>query len=235
MKRLFIFGAFISIIALTGCSTTSSFTDFTAKYARSIETSYDMQLVSNESTVCKVYKLISKQDSKVYYAISEADYGWKSVNAEELNDFVVITKDNAKDLSNFIDTITATYQSEKRNGQNGILYDIAIVRDYTYQAMTVDSITTSDSFTSGHGSSYSYSGSSGSNDHGYGSKSSYGSSSSFGSEVTKSMKEFAEEDELVRIQVKTVDNEDIIVFAIAGAEAKVSIEELQDFKAVISK
>ena len=233
MKKILNLSIFslILILILAGCVTTSYFTDFTAQNARSINTSYDMLITSNEKSISKVYKLTSKTDGAVFYAISNTDWIENDINAEELNDFVVITKDNAKDLIAFIDLIASTYQKKERKGNDGVLYDIAIVRDYTYKAMTVDGVTTSNSF--GSASQSSSSGATGSNVIGYGSSYGYGSSSS--TSVSKSMKTFEEEDELVRIQLKTVEDEDKIIFAIAGYAEVVSVEDLQTLKDALSK
>ena len=233
MKKILNLSIFslILILILAGCVTTSYFTHFTAQNARSINTSYDMLITSNEKSISKVYKLTSKTDGAVFYAISNTDWIENDINAEELNDFVVITKDNAKDLIAFIDLIASTYQKKERKGNDGVLYDIAIVRDYTYKAMTVDGVTTSNSF--GSASQSSSSGATGSNVIGYGSSYGYGSSSS--TSVSKSMKTFEEEDELVRIQLKTVEDEDKIIFAIAGYAEVVSVEDLQTLKDALSK
>lgn len=237
MKKFIGLGASALIFTLlvVGCATESRFTNFEARNARSINTSYDMLLVSNDDTISKVYKLTRKPDGRVFYAISEIDGGDDDINAEELNDFVVITKENANDLIAFINQVEAAYQKGERNGTDGVLYDIAVVRDYTYTAMTVDSITDVSQYSSMNSSAYSYSGSTGSNVRGYGNTNQYGSEYTSGSAVSSSVKEFKEEDELVRIQLKTVENEDVIIFAVAGFAEEVEVEDLKTLRDALSK
>ncbi|MCH5291851.1 MAG: hypothetical protein J1D88_08890 [Treponema sp.] len=223
MKKFFGWGvsALFMALAFAGCASSSLFTNFVAANARSILTSYDMQIVSTDDTICKVYKLTEKPGGTIFYAISDTDWTSDSMNVEELSRFVVITKENAEALAAFIDQLQTSYRKEARsgNGSEGVLYDIAIVRDYTYHAMTVDSITQANSFTT--------SGVTGTANTGY--------QSAYGNAVTKSMKEFSEEDELVRIQLKTTKRGDAIIFAVAGYEESVTLDEMLAFKHAISQ
>lgn len=210
---------------LAGCmSQHLLFTDFTAENARGIITSYDVRLVSTNDTICKVYKLTEKTSGKTFYAISDTDWTSDNMNVEELSDFVVITKENADDLTAFIDLLQTTYRKEARsgNGSDGVLYDIAIVRDYTYHEMTVDSVTQANSFA--NGSTFTYGGLANTNYH-----------STTENAVTKSMKEFAEEDELIRIQLKTTAKGDVILFAVAGYAEPVTLDDMLAFKTAISR
>ena len=234
MKKFFGQSVFALSLALALASCMSQpqtlFTDFAAENARSILTSYDMHIVSTDDTICKVYKLTEKPSERVFYAISDTDWNSDDMNVEELPDFVVITKENAEALVAFIDQLQTSYRKEARsgNGSEGVLYDIAIVRDYTYSKMTVDSIRQSNSSTSS--SSYSYAGA-------YqnlaGIQHNYGSINE--NAVTSSVKEFAEEDELIRIQLKTTTKGDVILFAVAGYAEPVTLDDMLAFKTAISR
>lgn len=208
MKKFFgtVCTAFAASLLLASCASTpeaSLFTDFTAKTARHVNASYDIHVISTEDTICKVYKLTEQPGKKTFYALS--DVGKKSDGAKvaELTDFVVITKENADALCSFIDQVADAYAEKTRGSNDAVLYDFAIVRDYTYQEMTVDSIT------------------------------SRGSEKD--SVVTKSMKEFQEEDEQVRVQLKTAESGDVIILAVAGYAQTVTPRELLTLKAALTE
>lgn len=208
MKKKF-FGTALTAVAAVllavGCASTPEaglFTDFTAKTARHINTSYDIHVVSTEDTICKVYKLTEQPGKRIFYAISDIGKRTDGAQVAELTDFVVITKENADALCSFIDQVADAYAEKTRGSDDAVLYDFAIVRDYTYQEMVVDSITTS-----------------GKKD----------------SAVTKSMKEFQEEDELIRIQLKTAESGDVIIFAVAGYAQSVSLRDLFTLKTALSE
>lgn len=197
--------ATVAAVLLASCASTpeaSLFTDFTAKTARHINTSYDIQTVSTNDTICTVYRLTEQPGKHVFYALSDIGKKSNGVKVEELTGFAVITKENADALCSFIDQVADAYTEKGRGSDNAVLYDFAVVRDYTYHEMAVDSITTS------------------------GKKDSI---------VTKSMKEFQEEDELVRIQLKTAENGDVILLAVSGYAQSVSLNELLTLKTALSE
>ena len=209
MKKKF-FGtaltAFAASLLVVSCASTpeaSLFTDFTAKTARHINTSYDIHVISSEDTICKVYKLTEQPGKQTFYAISDIGKQTDGARVADLTDFVVITKENADALCSFIDQVADAYAEKTRGSDDAVLYDFAIVRDYTYQEMVVDSIT------------------------------------SRGSEkdniVTKSMKEFQEEDELIRIQLKTAESGDVIILAVAGYAQSVSLRDLLTLKTALAE
>lgn len=233
MKK--IFGALILAVtlALIGCvSTESEFTNFYPRFARNVANTYDIQIVSNKNTISKVYKLQSKETSEVFYSVSEPS-SWNAnedIDVRELEHFALITEENAKALVSFIGQLESAYSKTERD-KSGVLYDFQVLRRNRYQAWTTDSITTR----SGYESTSRNSTSTSSSSDVVGRSSGYESTSVSGSEVTQSLKEFEADDILIRIQLKTEENEDFIVFAVNDYSETVDLEDLQTLKTALSR
>mgnify|MGYP006916126206 CR=1 FL=1 len=239
MRKLF-FALSISVLfVFIGCESTDfgDFTNFRPYMSQAINTSYDFQLISDQETVCKVYKLTEKGSGRIFYSLSEPmewddddDEEEAEINASDLPRFTLITEQNAKDVINFITQIENTYSKDERK-DDGVLYDLRLVHSYTYYGWTTDAITSVNTSTTENRNTNT------TDSKGYRVSSNSTTGSSFTSETatTESYKELEANDIVLRIQLKTEENEDEIHLLVSGKSQEVDIEDLQGLKAVLSK
>ena len=216
MKKTFLALGAAALFTLVGCMTESSFTNFNPYTAKTVKNNYDILLVSNKDSLSKVYKLTSKEDGSVYYSVS-APVKWyvdDDVDAEDLEDFALITQENAQDVVDFITLLEGVYSKKDRDG-DGVFYDLRVLWSYTHFEYSEYGGATSTTTTVTE---------------------SEGKKTSVSKTKNTHLAEFDREAELLRIQLKTSDNEDVILYSVWNGESvEVDLEDLQTLKAALSK
>lgn len=188
----------------------------------SLTSGYDFTLLSGPNSAAKIYKLVSKDDGSVHYALSrpnrikstsskKPDYFDTDVHvtADELSEMVVIEEDDAKAAVEFIAEVEEAFEERREN--DGTLSDFRIVK-YKEETIWVEKSRTE---------------------------------TQYGTTSEKEEKTVRYPVELLGIQLKTVADidkktkanadRDMIVLVIGGTSVTVTPDELKQFGAELAK
>lgn len=213
MRKFFGAGlpAVASAMLLAGCvsvSAPSPFTDFSADTARSVGSSYDLRLISTDETVCKVYKLTERPGGAVFYALSVTGGRAGRGGADAASMSVARVGDLAgsvvisRENADELAAFIDLVASAYTDGPRG--ETDAVLYDFAVVRDCVRSEMAVDSITS--------------------------SGSKKDDTVTRRMKEFRDEEELVRVQLRSEEGGDVIVLAVAGYPENVGLDGLLSLK-----
>lgn len=126
-KLLTVVTAVLSLALLASCQITpTGRTEFSPYDTDSLKDSYELTLLTRDDFVSKIYKVVSNDDGKVYYSVSEPNnMGWDDkVNADDLVYFALVSESDMRGAVNFIGEVENELNGRRTTG--GVLSDYKI-------------------------------------------------------------------------------------------------------------